>query len=623
MPPATKYYVYKDRDGEPTFRVVRRNEKDFFVQHKNGRGWKAGLNGDSPPPYHLPDVISAIATGETVYVVEGEKDADSGDSHGITATCNYGGAGKWKDEHSKWLRNAARIIIIWDLDEEGAKHAWKVYDSLKNVGAGPILFRCAAAGKDLTDHLEEGFEVEQLIKRRPPKEESEKPDVQAIGDPDLPVAFKYIIEKLKAKPEGDPSENQFNALCPAHDDHRPSLSISIDEKRGRILLRCQANCEYDSIVQALGLTPSELRWETVESYQWKLDKRVEELELRADSLVQFESKRAGNEFKIELFDMLTGVDELAIPEVVDKYLIEGLFPISSRVMLIAEQKVGKTRFCLSLAKSICDEEPFLGRQVTIPDGARVLYLNGEMNDNMFRDWLREADFKCPERFVVKHFSGQAFPFWREDYRERLADWLSLMRIHLMIVDTQSIFMRGMVTNENDNIEVSRWQGAIDELRRAGEVPNVLVVHHTGKAEQGSGRGASVMGAWPDALWYLRKVGEVEKGEVLPQDAPRSFRAEGRMPAYSPVQLDYNDVTGLYTYGGISASEGRNLRVFEKLADDIRAFYADQGRWPLKGVVLGMLKGTKETRIDLLKDAVGRGLVHERALKGRSVECYVE
>ena len=46
-------------------------------------------------------------------------------------------------------------------------------------------------------------------------------------------------------------------LCPGHDDHTPSLSISIGAD-GRILLHCHAGCEPDAICAALGLNLSDL-----------------------------------------------------------------------------------------------------------------------------------------------------------------------------------------------------------------------------------------------------------------------------------------------------------------------------------------------------------------------------
>lgn len=47
------------------------------------------------------------------------------------------------------------------------------------------------------------------------------------------------------------------ALCPAHDDQHPSLSIGLG-KDGQVLLHCFAGCTFESIMQALNLQPSDL-----------------------------------------------------------------------------------------------------------------------------------------------------------------------------------------------------------------------------------------------------------------------------------------------------------------------------------------------------------------------------
>ena len=49
----------------------------------------------------------------------------------------------------------------------------------------------------------------------------------------------------------------WSARCPAHGDRRPSLSIRTGED-GRALVKCQAGCSFEAVLQALGLTPAEL-----------------------------------------------------------------------------------------------------------------------------------------------------------------------------------------------------------------------------------------------------------------------------------------------------------------------------------------------------------------------------
>ncbi|MFC1782299.1 phage/plasmid primase, P4 family [Planctomycetota bacterium] len=64
--------------------------------------------------------------------------------------------------------------------------------------------------------------------------------------------FLGKLEKVKQA-----GENQWQAICPAHDDKTPSLSISTGDD-GTILLKCQANCETKVICQALGIELKDL-----------------------------------------------------------------------------------------------------------------------------------------------------------------------------------------------------------------------------------------------------------------------------------------------------------------------------------------------------------------------------
>ena len=63
-----------------------------------------------------------------------------------------------------------------------------------------------------------------------------------------------ILSKLRSvKPGG----NGYVALCPAHDDHDESLSIS-EGLDGRVLLKCHAGCSTEAVVDALGLSMADL-----------------------------------------------------------------------------------------------------------------------------------------------------------------------------------------------------------------------------------------------------------------------------------------------------------------------------------------------------------------------------
>lgn len=73
-----------------------------------------------------------------------------------------------------------------------------------------------------------------------------------LGTGDGPV--EVVLEKLE---EVQASGEGWKALCPAHEDRRPSLSISEGDD-GRCLVKCHAGCETEDVVVALGLTMADL-----------------------------------------------------------------------------------------------------------------------------------------------------------------------------------------------------------------------------------------------------------------------------------------------------------------------------------------------------------------------------
>lgn len=128
-----KVYSYTDEDGKELFQVVRLHYRNgvpgkTFRQRMHAPGDpkanKAGYVNSVPAEirdvtlYRLPQVIRAIAEGKPVYVVEGEKDVETLERLGHTATCNPGGAGKWRDGYSRRLQGAD-VIILPDNDGRG------------------------------------------------------------------------------------------------------------------------------------------------------------------------------------------------------------------------------------------------------------------------------------------------------------------------------------------------------------------------------------------------------------------------------------------------------------------------------------------------------------------------
>ena len=163
-PPARKIvasYDYTDESKTLLFQVVRYELKDFRQRRPDGNGgWLWNLDGTRRVLYRLNSLLMA----ETVYIVEGEKDADRLWSLGIPATTNPGGAGKWRDEYSESLRGK-RVVIIPDHDDVGENHAQAVARSLLLVAKAVKIVRLPdlPTKGDVSDWLDADHSKEELF----------------------------------------------------------------------------------------------------------------------------------------------------------------------------------------------------------------------------------------------------------------------------------------------------------------------------------------------------------------------------------------------------------------------------------------------------------------------------
>lgn len=159
-------YDYHDKNGRLLFQVCRTTDKRFFQRRPDGcGGFIKGLGDLKPVLYRLPELLSALDSGEVVYVVEGEKDADNLARLGLAATTNPMGAGKWRDYYSSYFPVGVNVVIFPDNDLPGRKHADQVAASLKARGcrARVVLLPGLPEKGDVSDWLADGHNKEELL----------------------------------------------------------------------------------------------------------------------------------------------------------------------------------------------------------------------------------------------------------------------------------------------------------------------------------------------------------------------------------------------------------------------------------------------------------------------------
>lgn len=158
-------FPYLNGAGQLLGVVQRREPKTFRPLTIHNGQWRQKASDDlQGTPYRLPGVVVAIEKGEPVWVVEGERDADSLAQLGITATCNAGGAGKWSERHARWL-TGAHVTVCADADQKGRDHAAAVVASLRGIAASVRLVEPAEGYKDISDHLAAGKTVHDVVEQ--------------------------------------------------------------------------------------------------------------------------------------------------------------------------------------------------------------------------------------------------------------------------------------------------------------------------------------------------------------------------------------------------------------------------------------------------------------------------
>ncbi|MDO5785001.1 MAG: AAA family ATPase [Eubacteriales bacterium] len=150
-------YPYKDSKGNLICEKLRYSDKSFAWRQMRWNRWEYTRKGlKDIPLYRLHEI-----TGDTVYLVEGEKDVDTLWSGGLPAVCSPDGAGngKWKPYMSELLRGK-HVIVLQDNDDIGKAFAEEECRALLSITASvklvdlSILWKPMPDKADVTDFIE-------------------------------------------------------------------------------------------------------------------------------------------------------------------------------------------------------------------------------------------------------------------------------------------------------------------------------------------------------------------------------------------------------------------------------------------------------------------------------------
>jgi hypothetical protein len=159
-------YDYKDESGTVLFQVCRMFPKDFRQRKPDGAGgWDWKTSGVRRVPFMLPELLAAVRDNRRIYIAEGEKDCLALVKAGFAATCNPGGAEKWRAEFAPYFAGA-ECIIIADKDGAGRRHAQQIAANLTPVAGRVCVIEVpdvhSKPCKDAADYFAAGGETVEL-----------------------------------------------------------------------------------------------------------------------------------------------------------------------------------------------------------------------------------------------------------------------------------------------------------------------------------------------------------------------------------------------------------------------------------------------------------------------------
>ena len=142
--------------------------KSFYSEHVDENGQIVqNLQGCRRVLYRLPELLKGIAEGKTIYLVEGEKDADKLAANGLVATTSLESL-KWSEDFSAVFKEAD-VALLYDMDDTGLKRKELISKSLLNsvkrirIIDLPGLEYQESHGPDVSDWLMQGHTIADLI----------------------------------------------------------------------------------------------------------------------------------------------------------------------------------------------------------------------------------------------------------------------------------------------------------------------------------------------------------------------------------------------------------------------------------------------------------------------------
>jgi AAA domain len=289
---------------------------------------------------------------------------------------------------------------------------------------------------------------------------------------------------------------------------------------------------------------------------------------------------------------------LATPDTETPYLVNEIWPKGGHILIVAQQKAGKTTLRNNLAKSLCDGYDFLNRfQIFRPEG-RIVILDLELPENMLRRWMRDCGIRNQQQLVVVPMRGKAasLNLGLSEVRAKWAQKLKELEASCVLLDCLRPVLDAL--NMSEDKDASKFLGHFDALLVEAGVPDAAVIHHAGHGSDRA-RGDSGILGWSDATWGLSLE------DPQDQASPRYFKAYGRIDRDIPdAKLDYDPLTRKLAWVGGTKTDAKAKAAMPHVVTFLRANPAtEQNPAPSQTAIQKALKTDLDIGYPVTKRAI--------------------
>ena len=285
-------------------------------------------------------------------------------------------------------------------------------------------------------------------------------------------------------------------------------------------------------------------------------------------------------------------DELALPDEEVAWRITDLLPVDANALLAAQYKTGKTTMVLNLLRSMADGDAFLSALKVERPGGRVAYFNYEVSRGQMRRWMRLQGIRCPERIALLNLRGQQLPLVQPDVHKWVVEWLKANEATFWVVDPYARAFVGSGDSENDNMQAATFLDLLDQIKEEAGVRELVLVTHTGRSTDPSGRtrarGATRIDDWADERWLLTRDPD--------HDEDRYLEATGRDVNWPQHLLHFEPDTGHLSAGNTDRTQVRRSRLEDLVVDLVRQHPGIAAR-PLQEMVRERAGGASRQAIE--------------------------